>query len=494
MTQDLRERVSKLEEEIADQEEIIKSLSLPPLRKGIITEVFDKKVEVIVGNQTYEVSYNPRMKDKLQRGKSVSLNNNYAIVDVSDPRKEGNVVVVSEVLDNNRVKVNINGNQTILYGNNGAKRGDCVVIDDSESVVLDNLGKQNKRFTLEGVPEIPWSKVGGLDHIIETIKDVIETPFLHKDLYKKYNKRVPKGVLLYGPPGCGKTLVAKAMAYNLAKSIAARTGNNQNGYFLNIKGPEILNKYVGASEETIRQIFASARDKSSETNEPVVIFIDEAESVFKRRGSGISTDIYDSIVPQFLAEMDGLDSNYNVVLVMATNREDMIDPAVLRPGRIDRKLEIPRPNDKGAKQIYDIYLKDMPFNRELRKAAKKAGFPEVDYLSSEGVKKLFSDESVLALMEFYDQTSEPVRYKNLVSGAIIEASVQRAADYAIKREIGNGKGNSHDKGLGLSDLLRAIDAEFKEMGQNVKRSLTESDIRSIANDRYDQIKDIRNII
>lgn len=492
---ELKRKLTVAEEEKGVQEEILKSLSRPPLMKTIILKVLKDTAEVSLNNSIYEVAFNPRLKKQLKRGKIASLNpQNYAIVDVHDSEKEGLTAVVNEVLDNGKLKINLHGNPSIVQGYKGVNRGDVVVLDHSESIILENLGKKNKGYTLETITEFPWTKIGGLGHVIETITDAIETPFLHKELYEKYHKRIPKGVLLYGPPGCGKTLLGRATAFNLAKALEKRTGSATTSHFLNIKGPEILNKYVGTSEETIRQIFASAKETADETKEPVIIFVDEAESILKRRGTGISTDIYDSIVPQFLAELDGVISNENIILFLATNREDLIDPAIIRPGRIDIKLNVPRPDKEGTYEIYKIYLEGLPFSRRLLRQTKKEQCTPVDYLALSACNKIFSNDKLLGVIEFFDETQRPIVYNDLISGAVIEHSVQKATDYALKREIESKKNSNSDYGLHLPDLLNAIDFEFNNFGMDIGRILTKSDVQRIAGEKYDQIRNIRGFI
>ncbi len=491
----LQRKITQLEEELEIQNQIIQSMSSPPLIRGTISDIFDDNtIEVTIKDARYVVTYDPRLAEELKKGKDVSLNRNtYSIVSVTDAKKEGKITIVSEVLDDGRIKAEVDGSFALMPPYEGVKRGDSIIIDKTGAMIIDNLGKQNKSFALETVEKLPWDRIGGLEDTIGTIKDVIETPFLHKDLYEKYNKRVPKGVLFFGPPGCGKTLLAKSMAYNLAKAREKMTGSRANGHFMSIKGPEILNKYVGVAEDSIRQIFASAREKSSETGEPVVIFIDEAESILKMRGTGISTDVYDSIVPQFLVEMNGLDSNYNVIVTLATNRPDILDPALLRPGRIDEKLEIKRPGKEGGKEIYRIYLEGLPFSKSIEREAEESDQSAMNYLALAACEKLFSDENMIGMINFFDNTSKPVRYRNLISGALIESSVQRAVGYAIKREITNGS-RDIDHGVCMSDLLQAVDAEYKTLGTKISNLLTETDIHLIAGDRYDQIRNIKSIM
>ncbi|MDI6788795.1 MAG: AAA family ATPase, partial [Planctomycetota bacterium] len=335
------------------------------------------------------------------------------------------------------------------------KAGDTVRLDPSYNIALEKVGSRHKDFVLEKIPEVSWDMVRGVDYAIEALKEAIEYPYTYREVYKKYHKRIPKGVLLHGPPGCGKTLLAKSVAYNLSKT-DKNNGNNGNGYFLNINGPEILNEYVGVSERAVRSIFSVARENSKENGYPTVIFIDEADAILQKRGSGISSDFNNTLVAQFLSELDGVESIDNYVVLLATNRPDMIDPAVLRPGRVDRKVKINRPDKKAAQNIFELYLADIPFCRkEISKLPKGKEIPYYAHMATARV------------YDFDKEKKCPCFYQDIISGAVIESIVQRASQEAIKREISaigrlasdrNGKGY----GLKIDDLYNAIESEYLE--------------------------------
>lgn len=447
------ERIEELEKTIILLKDELERLSQPPYVTGTVLDLGKKTIRVSVDNSgVYEVPGDSELKSKLKRGDRVVLNpRTSAIIDYSEFNiSTGELAVVDEV-NGERLKLIVKGEpKFVLSALSDVKSGDEVLLDPSGTLAIQKSESKKTKYNLEEVPNAPWSNVGGLEDVIDKIKAEVEEPFLHKDVFEKYGRKPAKGILLYGPPGCGKTLIAKSIAYNLSK--LSRTGNG-NGHFINVKGPEILEKWVGNSEANIRRIYHTARETADENNAPVVVFIDEAESVFKPRGSGISTDVYDSIVPQFLAVLDGFNENGNVMTILATNREDMLDPAVLRDGRVDRRIKIPRPNEKGAKEIFMIYLKDKPV-QDKKVIFKKS----IGDFAEEAVKDIYDDKNTA-----YDVISprEGVlgnfTYRHMISGAMIKGIVDRACGYAIRREIDKGK-----KGLTSHDLGTAIQEEFAD--------------------------------
>ncbi len=342
------------------------------------------------------------------------------------------------------------------------KVGDEVRIDPSFRVALERLGTQeSKEYYLEHVPEVPWSMVGGQSEAIQAIKDAIEMPILHPELFERFKFAQPKGFLLYGPPGCGKTLIGKATAYNLTQQLKAELGEEVEGYFLHIKGPEILNMWLGESERKVREIFSMAREKQK-SGALSFIFIDEAESILGTRRAIRSHNIANTVVPMFCAEMDGLESIKDVVLILATNRPDLIDPAILRPGRIDRKIKIKRPDRAACKEIFEIYLTpDLPLDPQLLTEHGDDAKAVVDFLIGKVNDDLFvkREETKFLEVHFRSARQDILYHGDLASGAIIASIVQRAKESAIKRAIGT---EQHDGGISLTDLLDAADAEYKE--------------------------------
>ncbi|HJR46200.1 MAG TPA: proteasome ATPase, partial [Actinomycetota bacterium] len=347
-----------------------------------------------------------------------------------------------------------------------------------------------EELILEEVPDISYDDIGGLDEQIEEIRDAVELPFLHKDLFTEHELEPPKGILLYGPPGCGKTLVAKAVANSLAKQIAAKLGQKTHrSYFLNIKGPELLNKYVGETERQIRMIFQRAKEKSEE-GVPIIVFFDEMDSLFRTRGSGISSDIESTIVPQLLAEIDGVETLKNVIVVGASNREDLIDPAILRPGRLDVKIKIERPDEKAARSIFSKYLTArLPV---AASAVERSGSPEkaIDEIIDATVAKMYStdDDNRFLEVTYANGEKEELYFKDFSSGAMIENIVRRAKKTAIKRVIAG-----EDKGISERDLIEAIHQEYKE-NQDLPNTTNPDDWARISGKKGERIVYIRTLV
>jgi len=466
------DRMEEMEKKILLLEEELERLTQPPYTAGTVLQLGKKTVQLITDTGNFfevampsEKGLSAELRKNLESGSKVVLNKAGAIVDYSefDDSVGGDITTVDEI-DGDRIRVRVRGESRMVLNNTeGIKVGDEVQLDKSGLLVTERFDKKKTRYALESVPQAPWDNIGGLEATICQVRSEVEEPFIHREVFERYGRKPVKGILLYGPPGCGKTMIARSVAYNLAK-----ISGNGAGHFISVKGPEILDKFVGNSEANIRRIFAAARDEAEESKVPVIVFIDEAESVLKTRGSGISTDVYDSIVPQFLAEMDGMNGNGNVMTVLATNREDIIDPAVLRDGRVDRKIRVPRPDRKGAEQIFRIYLKGKPLQGFWKSDSK---------LAEEAAKRIYEDGRVTYNVVSPKGVLGSFGYCNLVSGAMIKGIVDRACGFAIQREIGGGK-----KGIGLDDVCKAAEEEFGE-SQGFAQSLVRDDWNVVFGDR-----------
>jgi proteasome-associated ATPase len=425
---------------------------------------------IALGDQEYIASVDPAVSvDELEVGTQVKVNEAYAVIGDLGFAEGGSIVKISEVLDNGRLRVALDsqGMQTrIVY--RGAtlveetlNSGDEVRLEPNFRVALEYFKKaETTDYYLEEVPELPWSKIGGQEEAIGVIKDAIELPLLHPELFERFGKRPLKGILLFGPPGCGKTLIGKATAYNLTREYRERTGKDVKEYFMYINGPKILNMWLGESERMVREIFAQARAKSRE-GALVFIFIDEAESLLRTRSSGRWNNISNTIVPQFCAEMDGLVSLENVVVMLTSNRPDYIDPAILRPERIDRKVKVVRPDRRSARDIFGIYLRDVPIDPALIKEHKGDTNGAVDELLDLVTEYVFRREEDTEFLEVHlkNAGTETLFWKDLLSGALIKSVVERSKDFAIKRSI---EKKSTVEGITLEDLQKAVRLEFKE--------------------------------
>ena len=456
-------------EHIANLREEVEKLSQPPSAYGIVVgKNDDGTVDVLTAGRKMRVNIHPDIDIiLLERGAEVVLNESLNVITSRRAEGVGEVVTVKEVLED--------GIRAIVLGRNEEeivceladalrgtrlRSGDSVRFDSRSNLLLELLPRPDvEDLLLEEVPDISYSEIGGLDEQIEQIADAVELPFLHQELFAEHQLPAPKGILLYGPPGCGKTLIAKAVANSLAKKVAARIGDDKGrSYFINIKGPELLNKYVGETERRIRLIFQRARDKSEE-GWPVIVFFDEMDSMFRTRGSGISSDMESTIVPQLLAEIDGVEGLKNVIVIGATNREDLIDPAILRPGRLDVKIKIERPDQRAAEQIFARYLTaDLPLAAD---ESSRAGSPAAaaESMIRTAAADMYSTDEKNRFLEVTYQNGdrEVLFFKDFASGAMIENIVRRAKKSAIKRIIDGGI-----RGISSRDLLEAIRQEFKE--------------------------------
>ena len=449
---------------------------------------------ILVGGADYYCNVDPRIPlAKLKKGTRVLVNEAFVIVGDLGFETAGPVTKITEVLGKDRLRVGSeHGTQSMvlqrsadLAGSN-LKSGDEVRVDSNYRMALEMLAStRSHEHFLDIVPELPWEKVGGQEQALQAIKDAIELPLLHGDLFQKFQHATPKGFLLYGPPGCGKTLIGKATAYNLTKQLCQKTGSETHEYFMHVKGPEILNMWVGESERMVREIFATAREKKQEGFMPF-LFIDEAESILGTRRASRYSNILSTLVPMFCSEMDGIESLNDVVIILASNRADLIDPAILRPGRIDRKIKVNRPNREGARDIYRIYLTpDLPYDGALVKEGEQVG-AAVDKLIERFVDWQFArrDENKFLEVTFRSGRKELLYRSDLISGAVIASIVERAKAMAIKRAIASGQ----QDGMAESDLQLAFNAEYIENDIFPTTDITEDWLKLIDYDPENVVK------
>jgi proteasome-associated ATPase len=461
-------------EHIAALREEVDKLTQPPAAYGtFLGRNDDGTADVFSGGRKMRVALHPELEDvELTKGQEVVLNESFNVVLARSPEVSGEVVTLKEILED--------GTRALIVGRADEERvvelseslladpdvklraGDTILMDTRTGLLLEKLPRPEvEELVLEEVPDISYDDVGGLGDQIEAIQDAVELPFVYRDLFGEYELPPPKGILLYGPPGCGKTLIAKAVANSLAKKVAEVTGNTSaKSYFLNIKGPELLNKYVGETERQIRLVFQRAREKSEE-GMPVIVFFDEMDSLFRTRGTGISSDMESTIVPQLLAEIDGVETLRNVIVIGASNREDLIDPAILRPGRLDVKIKVERPDEEAAVDIFHKYLTtDLPLDTaEVQELGGGDAEKAVRVMIERTVAEMYSlnDENRFIEVTYQNGDKEVMYFKDFASGAMIDNIVRRSKKLAIKREIA-GEG----RGICVQHLLDSIRQEYKE--------------------------------
>jgi proteasome-associated ATPase len=473
---DLRSSVAEQEEMISEArhtieklDEVIKKVTSPANRIGTFLGSPNKETaQIVVGGSDYYCNVDPRISiPKLKKGTRVLVNEAYVIVGDLGYDMSGPVTKITELLGPDRLRVGMeHGVQSIVLQRSQdlmketLKVGDEIRVDPNYRIAIEVLSHSTtEEYYLETVPELPWERVGGQEDALSAIKDAIELPLLHADLFAKFQHQTPKGFLLYGPPGCGKTLIGKATAYNLTKQLTEKTGEDMQQFFMHIKGPEILNMWVGESERMVREIFATAREKRKEGFLPF-IFIDEAESILGTRRAGRYSSILSTLVPMFCTEMDGIESLNEVVIILASNRADLIDPAILRPGRIDRKIKVNRPDREAAREIYRIYLtEDLPYDPELVKRMDGVS-AAIAHLIDRVVETQFSrkDENRFLDVLLRSGKRDTLYRGDLVSGAIIASVVERAKELAIKRAITT----MLEEGISESDLLVSLNTEYEE--------------------------------
>lgn len=467
-----RER-AETEQQLQQYAEAYEKLTAPANRIGVfIRHQEESRALIALGDTDYLALIDPKFEqhERLVTGARVLLNDAYAVIGVMDDLNGGSVQKVAEVLDDGRLRVSADsaGGQGRLVvrsaelADRKIQKGDEVRIEPQGRVAVEHFAHEDTRdYFIEAVPEVPWSQIGGQQDAIKVIRDTIELPLLHPELYARFDKKPVKGILLYGPPGCGKTLIGKATAYNLAREYSEKLGHEVKECFLHISGPKILNMWLGETERMVREIFEVARNKAKEGH-LVVIFIDEAESILRTRSGGRWLNISNTVVPQFCAEMDGILGLENVVVILTSNRPDYIDPAILRPERIDRKVKVRRPDLESARAILSIYLHPcLPLDAELVEALGGDGEAARQKLIDEAVKVLWREDKSTEFVHVFSKNGQQttLHHHDLVSGALLKSVVDRAKDFAIARAIAEPE---VDHGVRLEDLERAIAAEYGE--------------------------------
>jgi proteasome-associated ATPase len=488
---------------IAALREEVDKLTQPPAAYGtFLGRNDDGTIDVFSGGRKMRVALHPELDEvDLARGAEVVLNESLNVVLARSPERTGEVVTFKELLDDGRramILGRADEEQVVelseeLLAGPRLRAGESVLLDPRAALLLEKLPRPEvEELVLEEVPDVSYADVGGLDGQIDQIMDAVELPFLHQDLFAEHKLPAPKGILLYGPPGCGKTLIAKAVANSLAKKVAEVSGDKEaRSYFLNIKGPELLNKYVGETERQIRLVFERAREKSEE-GWPVIVFFDEMDSLFRTRGTGISSDMESTIVPQLLAEIDGVETLKNVIVIGASNREDLIDPAILRPGRLDVKIKIERPDEGAAAQIFARYLTaDLPLDvQEVETLG--GGDPEkaVRAMIESTVAEMYRDDEANQFLEvtYQNGDKEVMYFKDFSSGAMIENIVRRAKKLAIKRFLAVGT-----RGIRVDDLIESIHQEYKEH-EDLPNTTNPDDWAKISGKKGERIVYVRTLV
>ena len=488
-------------EHIASLRDEVEKLTQPPSGYGVVVgKNDDQTVDILTNGRKMRVAIHPDIDlENLERGCEVVLNESFNIVKVRVAEVVGEVVHLKELLDDGvRAVVTGRGDDERVCELADSMRGthlrsgDLLRMDPKSNLLLERLSQPEiEHLLLEEVPDISYADIGGLDGQIEEIADAVELPFLYGDLFAEHQLPAPKGILLYGPPGCGKTLIAKAVANSLAKKVSSANGGEKaKSYFINIKGPELLNKYVGETERQIRLIFQRAREKSEE-GWPVIVFFDEMDSMFRTRGTGISSDMESTIVPQLLAEIDGVEGLRNVIVIGATNREDLIDPAILRPGRLDVKIRIDRPDESAARQIFSRYLTvEVPIAESEIDQHGGSIDAAVGAMIERTVDEMYRQNQTNEFLEVtYQNGDRDVMYfKDFASGAMIENIVRRAKKLAIKRLIAGGK-----RGVSIEDLTTSIRQEFKEH-EDLPNTTNPDDWAKISGEKGERIVFIRTLV
>ena len=476
----------------------VEKLTAPPSAYAIFSSLnADGTGNVYVSGRKMKVSLHPSINgNAMRKGQEVILNEALNVIEVKGYDIQGEVVRLKDVLEGNRALVTLHFDEEKVAELGDpllAERlsvGDHLLYDPRSGYVVEKLPRSEaEELVLEEVPDVDYEHIGGLQHELEQVRDAVELPFLHPALFSEYQLSAPKGVLLYGPPGCGKTLIAKAVANSIAKKLGHLTGKEVRSYFLHVKGPELLNKYVGESERQVREVFKKAKERAADGN-PVIVFFDEMDALFRTRGTGISSDIESTIVPQFLSEIDGMERLRNVIVIGASNRQDLIDPAVLRAGRLDVKVKVGRPDAVAAKDIFSKYLSsDLPFAEE--DLTRHGGDAEalVEQMTDLTVRAMYasSEENKFIEVTYANGEKEVLYFKDFASGALIEGIVSRAKKFAVKRAIAK-----EGRGLRSEDLIRAIREEFKEH-EDLPNTTNPDDWAKISGKKGEKIVHLRTI-
>jgi proteasome-associated ATPase len=503
-TSSQNERLTSTLREARDQivtlKEEVDRLAQPPTGFGtFLQRNDDETVDVFTGGRKLRVTVSPAVeRDALRRGQEVILNEAMNVVTALEFEQTGEVVSLKEIL--------ADGERALVMGNADEERvvrlaepliglkirpGDSLLLDSRSGYVYERVPKSEvEELVLEEVPDIDYESIGGLRQQIESIRDAVELPYLHPEIFIEHELKPPKGVLLYGPPGCGKTMIAKAVAASLAKKVSERTGEEGRSFFLNIKGPELLNKYVGETERHIRLVFQRAREKASEGT-PVIVFFDEMDSLFRTRGSGVSSDVENTIVPQLLSEIDGVEGLENVLVIGASNREDMIDPAILRPGRLDVKIKIERPDAESARDIFSKYLTaGLPLHPDDLGEWGGNRQDTVDGMIQRTVERMYTESEDNQFLEvtYANGDKEVLYFKDFNSGAMIQNIVDRAKKMAIKDLLEHGQ-----RGLRVQHMLQACLDEFKE-NEDLPNTTNPDDWARISGKKGERIVFIRTLI
>ena len=496
----LAEVLREARDQIVALKEQVEKLSLPPSTYGVFLRTLnDETVEILSQGRKLRVTLSPEVDaDTLTYGQELVLNEALNVIEPAGYETVGEVMTLKERLGDDRLLVinHTDDEQVVRIADPLAdvplRAGDSLLVEARSGYALERLPRPEvEELVLEEVPDIAYSDIGGLSTQIEQIQDAVELPFVYADLFVEHELRPPKGILLYGPPGCGKTMIAKAVANSLAKRVAEKEGRaDARSYFLNIKGPELLNKYVGETERQIRLIFQRAREKVAE-GFPVIVFFDEMDSIFRTRGSGVSSDVETTIVPQLLSEIDGVETLKDVIVIGASNREDMIDPAILRPGRLDVKIKISRPDQDAAREIFAVYLhKGLPLHPDLVKANGGDEQQAVEWLIAETCRRMYSEDAANRFLEvtYANGEKEILYFRDFNSGAMIENIVARAKKLAIKRYLDEGQ-----KGIKSEDMFTAIREEFKE-NEDLPNTTNPDDWARISGKKGERIVYVRTLI
>ncbi len=498
----LVETLREARDQVVALKEEIDRLAQPPSGYGVFLDAFeDGTVDIFTGGRKLRVAVSPEVPvEELRHGQEVMLNEAMNVVAARGHERTGEIVMLKELLED--------GERALVIGHTDEERvvyladilrgsplrsGDSLLLEPRSAYAYERIPKSEvEELILEEVPDIDYTDIGGLTKQIEAIRDAVELPFLHADLFREHELRPPKGILLYGPPGCGKTLIAKAVANSLAKQVekVRGDGSTAKSFFLNIKGPELLNKYVGETERHIRLVFQRAREKASEGT-PVIVFFDEMDSIFRTRGSGVSSDVENTIVPQLLSEIDGVEGLENVIVIGASNREDMIDPAILRPGRLDVKIKIERPDAEAARDIFSKYITTtLPIHTE--DLAEHGGEVQatVAAMIQRTTERMYSETEENRFLEvtYANGDKETLYFKDFNSGAMIQNIVDRAKKMAIKDLLTTG-----NKGLRVSHLMAACVDEFRE-NEDLPNTTNPDDWARISGKKGERIVYIRTLV